>query len=59
MLNYLDSFRFEDEEAVYEVDFPTDAEKLGTGQFDSEDSSDLFLGPGTEEDFVRLQRLLY
>ena len=29
MLNYLDSFRFEDEEAVYEVDFPTDAEKLG------------------------------
>ena len=51
--------QFKDEEAMYEVDIPTDTEELGTGQYDTEGLSDMFIGPVSQEDFVRLQRNFY
>ena len=38
---------------------PTDLDKQGTDQYDSKDSSDIFLGPVAEDDFMRLQRDFY
>ena len=46
--------QFEDEEALYEEDISTETEGPKTDQYDSEDSSDVFIGPDTEEDFMRL-----
>ena len=46
--------QLKDKEAMYEVDIPTDTKELGTDQYDSEDSSDMFPGPATG-DFVILQ----
>ena len=42
--------QLEDEEAMYEVDTPIDTEELGTDQYDSEDSSDVFISPAAEGD---------
>ena len=36
---------FEDEEAIYEEDIPTVTGEQGTGHYDDEDSSDVFIGP--------------
>ena len=41
---------------MYEVDVPTDTQGLRTDQYDSEDSSDVFIGPAAGGDFVRLQK---
>ena len=49
----------EDEEAMYEVDIPTDTEELGTDQYYSEDSLNIFIGLAIEGDLVRLQRDFY
>ena len=51
--------QLEDEEAIYEEDIPTDTEELGTYQYDSEEPSDVLVGPAAEGDFVRLQRYFY
>ena len=48
--------QFEDEEAMYEKDVPTDMEGPGNDQYRSKDSSDMFIGPAAEGDFMRLQR---
>ena len=50
--------QFEDEEALYEKDISMETEGLGTDQYDSEDSLDVFIDPATERDLVRLHRLL-
>ena len=41
-----------------EEDVPTGTDWLGTDQYDSENSSDVFIGPA-KGDFVRLQRDFY
>ena len=41
---------------MYKVDTPTDTEELGIDQNYTEDSSDVFISPAAEGDFVRLQR---
>ena len=46
--------QFEDEEAMYEENTPTDTEEQGPDQGYSEDSSDVFIGTATGGDFVRL-----
>ena len=53
MLYFPDSLRMK---RLYEVDFPIDSEEQGTDQYDSADSSDVFIGSAAEGDFVRLQR---
>ena len=40
------------DEAMYEWDILTDNEELETDQFDTEDSSDVFICPAVEIDFV-------
>ena len=48
-----------DEEAMYEEDNATDIEEHGTDHYDSEDPSDVFIGPAEDGDFDRLQRDFY
>ena len=40
-------------------DIPTRTEEPGTGQSNSENSSNVFVGPAIEVDFVTLQRDFY
>ena len=47
--------QFKEEEAMYEVDIPTDPQELGTEQYDSKDSLGMLIAPSVERDFVRLQ----
>ena len=42
---------------MYEEYIPTETKGLGTDQYDSEDSLDVFISPATERDFMRLQTL--
>ena len=49
----------EGEEAMYQVNIPTDLEEQGTDQYDSDDLSYVFIGWAAEGDFVRLQIDLY
>ena len=42
---------------MYEVDVPIEMEGTENDQYDSEDSSDVFLGPATERHLMRLQIL--
>ena len=44
--------QLKDEEPMYEEDIPTYTGEQGTDQCDSEDSSDVFIGPAVEEDCV-------
>ena len=44
---------------MYEVDISTHTEELGSDQYDSEDSSDMFMGLAADGDFVRLQSGIY
>ena len=51
--------QFKDEEVVCEEDIPTDTTELGNDQYDSEETSDVFIGPVAKGYFVRLQTELY
>ena len=47
--------QFEDEEAIQEEEYiSTGTEDQKLDQYDSENSSDVFMGPDAEGDFVRL-----
>ena len=48
--------QFRDEKAIYEEDIPKDSGEWEPDQYYSKDSSDVFVGPTAEGDFVRLQR---
>ena len=43
--------QFEDDEAMYHKNIWTHSEEQETDQYNSEDSSDVFIGPVTEGDF--------
>ena len=44
---------------VKEEDIPTDSEEQRTDLYNSKDSSDVFVAPAAEDNFVRLQRVFY
>ena len=56
MLDFLDSLKMK---KLCMKWISPQTEELGSDQYDSEDSTDVFIGPTAEGDFVRLQRDFY
>ena len=46
----------EEKETTYEDNIPTGTEGPGNDQYDNKGSSDVFIGPASEGDFMRLWR---